>query len=215
MIRNYIFDFGNVLARFSPEEMTSAYISDPETVKAVSAVVFDRLYWAELDRGTITDEEVKLGFCSRLPESVHKTACQIYDHWFELLPPIDGMQALVADIKRLGGKLFVISDISIGFAEGYHRNPWVRDLFAQFDGLVFSGPIGITKPNPEIFRYLLDRYSLDPQDCIFIDDRLDNVFGAEAVGIRGYRFDGNTQKLRKTLGIPEMEKPVELSAQSC
>ena len=201
MIRNYIFDFGNVLARFSPEEMTSAYIRDPETIKTVSAVVFDRLYWAELDRGTITDEEVKRGFCSRLPESLHESACQIYDHWIELLPPIDGMQKLVADIKKHGGKLFVISDISIGFAEGYHRNPWVRELFAQFDGLVFSGPLGITKPSPEIFQHLLDRYRLIPQECIFIDDRPANIAGAETVGIRGYLFDGNSQKLREALDI--------------
>lgn len=202
MIRNYIFDFGNVLARFSPEEMTAAYFSDPETIRTVSAAVFDRLYWNKMDKGTITDEEVKQGFCSRLPEQLQESACQLYDHWFELLPPIDGMQDLVADIKNHGGKLFVISDISIGFAEGYHRNPWVRELFAQFDGLVFSGPIGITKPNPEIFHHLLDRYSLIPQECIFIDDRPDNVIGAETVGIRGYRFDGDAQKLRNALGIP-------------
>ncbi len=59
MIKNYIFDFGNVLAEFYPDKLTAPHISDEETNKIVREVVFDRLYWDKLDMGTITDEEVK------------------------------------------------------------------------------------------------------------------------------------------------------------
>lgn len=201
MTRNYIFDFGNVLGRFSPEDMTAACVPESDTARIVCQVAFDRLYWDRLDAGTMTDDEVRQAFRSRLSGELYDLACLVYDRWIELLPPIAGMQELAADIKRSGGKLFLLSNISIGFAQGYYRNPWIKALFDIFDGLVFSSTIGHVKPDPVIFRHLLDRYNLEPEECIFIDDRADNIAGGEAMGIKGYLFDGDAQKLRRTLGI--------------
>ncbi len=73
MIKNFIFDFGEVLVKFDTEYMTSRYIKNLDDVKLVEAVVFDRLYWDKLDEGSITDEEVKQGLRSRLPENLRKT----------------------------------------------------------------------------------------------------------------------------------------------
>ena len=58
MIKNLVFDFGNVLVRYEPEYMVSQYVSDPEDKRLLAEVLFDRLYWDALDEGTITDEEV-------------------------------------------------------------------------------------------------------------------------------------------------------------
>jgi len=201
MIKNYIFDFGNVLARFDTDALTAVTVKDENDRKIVREVIFDRVYWDRLDAGTITDEEVKEGIRSRLPERLHDAACEAYDRWVDIDIPVKGMPELVADIKKSGGKLFLLSNISIGFAENYHKNPFASELFSYFDGLVFSGPIGITKPNKEIFEYLLNTYSLNANECIFIDDREDNIEGACAVGIKGYLFDGNAEKLRKELNI--------------
>ena len=74
-------------------------------------------------------------------------------------------------------------------------------IICDFDGLVMSGALGITKPTPEIFNYLLKTYDLNPAECIFIDDRADNVEGARAVGMAGYQFDGDAQKLAAFLGV--------------
>ena len=201
MIKNYIFDFGNVLARFDTDALTAVTVKDEKDREIVRNVIFDRLYWDRLDAGTITDEEVKEGFRSQLPERLYGAACEAYDRWIMLDMPVPGMPELVKDIKKNGGKLFLLSNISIGFAENYHKNPFASELFSYFDGLVFSGPLGITKPNKEIFEYLLKTYSLNAEDCIFIDDREDNVEGAVAAGIKGYLFDGNAEKLRKELNI--------------
>lgn len=204
LIKNYIFDFGNVLARFDPEELTAIHIKDEACRKIVSEVVFDRLYWDKLDNGTITDSEVKAMFCKRLPASLHKSACLVYDSWIQLKTPVDGMEKLAADIKAQGGKLYLLSNISIGFAEGYHTNVWVNELFSLFDGLVFSAPIGIVKPDRKIFEYLLNRYGLKAEECVFIDDSPKNISGAEKVGIKGYLFDGDAEKLRKELDITDV-----------
>ena len=205
MIQNIIFDFGNVLARFSPEEMTAAYIQDPEDIRIACEVIFDRLYWDRLDDGTITDEEVIAGICSRLPARLHGDACRVYREWIELLPPIPGMQELVRDIRAAGRKLYLLSNISIGFAENYSSNPWVGELFSLFDGLVFSAPLGITKPHREIFGHLLQHHGLRAEDCIFIDDSPRNIAGCEAAGIRGYLFREDADALRSFLQIPRRD----------
>lgn len=199
MIKNYIFDFGNVLARFSPDELTAVYFKDKNERKIIRDIAFDRLYWDRLDDGTITDREVKNGICSRLPKEYHSKACTVYDRWVENLTPVDGMADLISDIKAKGGRLYLLSNISIGFAESYQNIIWIRELFKLFDGLVFSGPLGLVKPNKKIFEYLLKTYSLNPQECIFIDDSQKNISGGEAAGIKGCLFDGDVLKLRNTL----------------
>ena len=66
MIKNYIFDFGNVLAEFYPEKLAAPYVENAEMRQRVCEVVFDRIYWDRLDEGNATDSEVKAGMCSRL-----------------------------------------------------------------------------------------------------------------------------------------------------
>ena len=201
MFKNYIFDFGKVLVRLNHDKLASLYIDDETGRKAVIEAVFDRLYWDRLDLGTITDEDVKSGFCSRLPKELHEGACSVYDNCIYHQRPIEEMRKLLSDIKRQGGKLYLLSNISRGFAENYHKNPVLEDLFSTFDGLVFSGPLGIAKPDIRIFEHLLDTYQLKPEESIFIDDLPQNVEGAQKVGISGYVFDGDADRLRDYLKI--------------
>ena len=203
MIKNYIFDFGNVLARFDPDELTAVHVGDANTRKTVSDVVFDRLYWDRLDDGSITDEEVKSGICSRLPSELHECACRVYEDWIISMPTIKGMDKVVADIKARGGKLYLLSNISIGFAETYTANPAVKDVLDLFDGLVFSGPIGLAKPHRAIYEHLLSRFQLTADECLFIDDNAGNIAAAKEVGIHGYLFNGDVDALRKSLFLEE------------
>ena len=201
MIKNYIFDFGKVLVHFDPDYMTAACVEDPEAAAQISPVVFDRLYWDPLDWGGITDDEIKAACHVRLPEHLHSLADEVYDRWMEHLPFIPGMPELVRDIKAAGGKLFLLSNISISIAENWHKVPQLKTFFTQFDGLVFSGPLGIIKPSPEIFRHVLDTYGLKAEESIFIDDNIANIRGAEAVGIPTYHFDADAAKLRSYFGL--------------
>ena len=198
-MKNCIFDFGQVLVRFDPDYMTSFYIEDEADRALAREVIFDRLYWDRLDEGSITDEEVKAGIISRLPERLQAPATAAYDGWIEHLPEIEGMVALLDDLKAEGVKLYLLSNISKGFAENYKKVPAVENILSRFDGLVFSGPIGIVKPGREIFCHLLDRFGLSGEDCIFIDDNEKNIKGCAAAGIEGYLFDGDASALRKYL----------------
>lgn len=201
MIKNYVFDLGQVLAVFDPAALTAACVDDSETADLIRRTVFDRLYWDGLDAGTMTDEEARAGFCSRLPAHLHGTACRVYDTWVEHMAPIDGMQELVRDIKKQGGRLYLLSNTGVSFAEGWHRNPWLNRLLPLFDGMVVSGVVKLVKPDRKIFEHLLSRYELKAEETVFVDDNAKNIASCEALGIGGYLFDGDAQKLRQWLKL--------------
>lgn len=201
MIKNYIFDFGNVLAEFYPEKLTKPFVEDEKLRKEISEIAFDRLYWDKLDDGSITDEEVKEGILSRTDETTGKLACRVYDNWINSLTPVPYMEKLICDIRKTDKKLYLLSNISIGFAEKYGEVKWIKELLACFDGLLFSGPLGKVKPKKEIFEHLLREFNLKADECLFIDDSEKNILGAEKAGIKGYLFDGDAEKLRDYLGL--------------
>ncbi len=199
MKNNIIFDFGKVLVEFSPEYMTKQYVSDQDDARLIADAVFDRKYWDPLDDGSITDSEVIDGFCEQLPSHLHEVAAKVYKNWAYNLPFIDGMPELVKKLKESEKKIFLLSNISIGFAEDYKNIAPINELFSLFDGLVFSGPLGIVKPDKEIFCHLLNTYNLNADDCIFIDDSEKNINGAVNAGIEGYLFDRDVEKLAEYL----------------
>lgn len=197
--KHVIFDFGQVLVRFVPAQLTAVYVTDPADRAEVEQAVFAREYWDKLDAGAITDDEVKHLFCAQLPARLHAVACRVFDGWIENLPPIDGVVAQVKALKARGVRLYLLSNISCRFASEWPHIPTLKELFSLFDGLVFSGPLGLVKPHPPIFAHLLNTYGLAAADCVFVDDNPDNIAGARAVGIDGYLFDGDVDALAQKL----------------
>lgn len=194
-MKNYIFDLGMVLFNFDTKYMTSLYTENEEDCVLLESVVFDRLYWDRLDRGEIGDSEVIGAIRQRVPERLADTAEKIYNNWVENLTPIPGMAKILEIVKNKGGRLYLLSNISIGFAEKYRNVPAVCKVLSQFDGLVFSGPIHMAKPDHEIFRFLLDKYQLSPEETLFTDDNPKNIEAAQQLNLHTFLFDGDSNKL--------------------
>ena len=196
MIRNVVFDFGQVLIHFDPKYMVERYVTDPDDSALLQQVVFDRLYWGPLDRGDISDEEV-LRLCrQRLPERLHDVAKTIYDNWIYNLPEIDGMRELVQQLKEEGKvHLYVLSNISTYFSSHATEIP----ILELFERCVFSAEHRVVKPEREIYDVLCQECHIRPEETVFIDDSSINIAGAEQYGIHGYLFDGDVPKLRRYL----------------
>ena len=192
MIKNVVFDFGQVMVHFRPRWMVEQYVSCEADVQLLTEVVFDRLYWDRLDAGTITDEEVLDGCRGRLPMRLWKTAEEIYGHWMDNIPEIEGVSALVHELMKNGVPVFLLSNISKGFAERAGEFPMLR----VFDKMVFSAVCGMVKPDRAIFQHLCETCEIVSEETIFIDDSQKNIDGAKAYGIHGYLFDGNVEKLQ-------------------
>lgn len=195
MFRNIVFDFGQVLVRFDPAAMVAQDVKDEADRALVTNVLFDRKLWDRLDAGTITDEEVLAAARAALPARLHAAAERIYRDWPYRLPEIEGMRALLRDLKARGKRVFVLSNISKYFAAHTDGSP----ILAETDGCVFSSLCGFVKPDPAIFAYICEKHGLLPRETVFVDDNAANVAGGRAFGLQTYLFDGDAAHLRETL----------------
>ena len=195
MIKNVIFDFGKVLVDFEPTYMTSRYIDNIEDIKLVADVLFDRLYGDRLDAGTISDSEVISESQKRLPTRLHKAVFDIYNNWMYNLPEICGMRELLQKLSDKGVRLFLLSNISEGFAKKSSE----FSILSYFERCFFSAVCGLTKPSAEIFNHLLNECGIKANEALFIDDSEKNINGAKSVGISTYLFDGDSKKLESFL----------------
>ena len=192
MIKNIIFDFGQVLVHFNPYYMASRYAASESDARLLSEVVFDRLYWDKLDDGTISDEEVVRLSCERLPERLHAAAHKTYYNWIYNIPPVEGMWELVRNIKKEGKyRLFLLSNISDYFTAHADEIAITKD----FELCIYSASVGAVKPDKKIFDLLCKSAGILPEECLFIDDSQRNIDGAKKFGIKGYLFDGSASKL--------------------
>ena len=71
----------------------------------------------------------------------------------------------------------------------------------KFSGTVFSAPLKMAKPDPEIYRYLFETFSLKPEETFFIDDLEENVEAGRSLGMDGIVFKGDTREVKTALGI--------------
>ncbi len=194
MIKNVVFDYGNVMIHFDPEYMVGRYVSDEADKKLLCDVLFDRLYWDRLDDGSIEDEEIMEAVKLRIPQRLHDVSREIYYNWIYNMPEMEGMNDLVSHVKNeLSARVFLLSNISRYFAEHAHEMTELE----PFEKCFFSAVIGRVKPNRDIFEYLCDECRILPEETLFIDDNEKNIKAAESYGIKGYLFDGDSRKLRE------------------
>lgn len=106
----------------------------------------------------------------------------------------DEMWALAETFRQAGGRLAMLSN---GVPEIVARIRADRDLAALFDAQVISFEVGLAKPEPEIYRVVLDRLGTPPAASLFVDDRLENIETARELGIRTAHFAGNVDDVRR------------------
>ena len=184
MIRNIIFDFGSVLVDWNPERLYGPYFNDDAKMRYFLTEICPHAWNAQADAGRctaeITEERVAVH-----PEW-EKEIRMYFGQWIKMMgEQIPGMQELVEELKNRGYRLYGLTNWS---AETF---PLVKDnypVFRLLDGIVVSGEEKIAKPDPGIFRILLQRYGLKPEECLFIDDNPGNVSTGESLGIRGLVF---------------------------
>ncbi len=120
---------------------------------------------------------------------------------------IPGMDALVAELDEAGVPLFSITNFSGEFFPGFRAK--YPALFGRFRQILVSGDEKLVKPDAAIYRLALDRFGIAAEDAVFVDDRADNVAGAEPVGMTGLVFT-DAVALRgslRALGLPLSPSP--------
>lgn len=196
MIKNIIFDMGQVLIYFSPELYIKRLGVPEEDCGLLLREVFRRMEWVQLDHGTITEAEAVESICRRVPSRLHKAVEElVFRWWARPLNPVPGMKELIAEIKSKGCGIYLLSNANIQQCKYHDQIPGTE----YFDGRIVSAECKLLKPQKEIYQLLLDTYGLQARECLFIDDSPLNVEGAYCAGIRGIVFDDDIPRLRREL----------------
>lgn len=185
MIKNIIFDLGNVLIKYTPENFLEKNIKKEKQEKFIETV-FKSKEWLELDRGTLSYEDAIEKFAEIIPEERENLEKLFKNNIMDCLVPIEENIQVLKKLKEKGYNLFVLSNFHRPAFEQI-QNDW--EFFNEFDGGVISCYCHFLKPNPRIYELLLAKYGLTPEETLFIDDTKVNVEGAEKIGITGIHLD--------------------------
>ncbi|MFW9773964.1 MAG: HAD family hydrolase [Candidatus Thorarchaeota archaeon] len=196
MIKNIIFDLGNVLLNFRPERFLKKYTEDEKRINKFVSIITGSETWQKLDQGSISMESARVHFSSQYPEEAELIEI-FFEHWMEILTPISKNVDLLEILKSNGYKIYVLSNF-INEAYDFIRQRY--SFLNLFDGIVISGKIKVIKPEIGIFLHLLQKYNLNPEECLFVDDIELFVSQASALGIKTIHYLPDTDlvsELRK------------------
>ena len=195
MIKNILFDMGNVLIRFDRKAFLDRLDISEEDKQLLLREVFLSVEWVQMDRGTLCEETAEPLMCQRLPEHLHSAVHSLVSLWDDPMLPIAGMAELVEELKDNGYGIYLLSNASVRQHEYWPKIPG----WQSFDGKIISADEKVMKPHPDYYLRALDRFKLIPGECVFIDDVPANIEGAMYCGIPGIVFHGDVQLLRKQL----------------
>lgn len=195
MIKNIVFDMGMVLLRFEPALFIERVGAAEEDKALLLREVYQSLEWARMDRGSMTESEAAESICRRLPARLHETVHELVDRWDRPILPIEGMEQLIAELKDKGYGIYLLSNASRRQHEYWPRVPVSR----CFDGTLISADVGLVKPQPEIYRLLCETFSLEADECVFVDDAIINAEAAFLCGMHPIVFHNDVFELREKL----------------
>ncbi len=180
MIRNIVFDIGEILLSYRWTYALEMSGLSEEEGNRVGRLIFADPLWYELDAGNVMLAEAKQQYQEKYPNDARAIGFFL-DHP-EMMPlDREKVWAYLPKLKEAGYGLYVLSNYSKELFDMHVRHaPFWKDI----DGGVISYEVHVCKPVDRIYKILLDKYDLDPAECIFYDDRPENVEGAIACGLQ-------------------------------
>lgn len=183
-MKNIVFDFGGVLVDWNPHYLYDKYFGSREKAEWFLNNICLYSWNLQMDGGKPFAEGVA-ELQAEHPE--WSEAITIYHtRWIEMMNgEIEGMVSVIRRLKMAGYGVYGLTNWS---AETF---PMVRDtypVFQEFDGIVVSGEEHLLKPDAAIYKCLLERYALQAEESLFVDDNADNVAGARNVGMKAIQF---------------------------
>ncbi len=187
-MKNVIFDLGAVMFEWNPHKIAARFTNNPQLQQKIRDEVFFHADWMAFDCAHITEQQAIARASERTELSLAETQ-RLFDLVRESLVLIEPTHALLKRVKQNNMRAYCLSNISPElFAHLADRH----DLFELFDGIVTSGQEKTGKPDKRIFEILLERYQLEPQYSLFIDDSPHNTATAQSLGLRTVTFKGST-----------------------
>jgi HAD superfamily hydrolase (TIGR01509 family) len=185
-IRNVIFDMGGVLLQWDPPTFIANAFPDAERQALIRREVFEHADWHEFDRGAITEAQAIEYFGKRTGLSADDMR-RLLRTANESLQPVPGTLQLLEELAVAGVHLYLLSNMPVSTYEFLIKR---HEFFRHFKELVISGAILMIKPEPAIYKHLVEKTGIVPAESVFIDDLLKNVIAARECGLHAIQFRG-------------------------
>lgn len=198
MIRNIVFDLGNVLLSFRPSEYLQKKDYAPEIRDVILRDIFGSQEWLMIDNGDLTTVEA-IDIISQRSSLKREEIALIFNKRTDIMFPLETNIRLLPELRKRGFKLYYLSNFpSDIFDEVKNEYPFFR----YFDGGLISAEVKYSKPDIRIFQILFEKYGLIPEESFYIDDIETNVRVAEFLGMKGlvtFGSDDISEKLFEML----------------
>lgn len=184
-----VFDFGNVLLQWQPEQLFQRFFADAVATEAFMDEIGFAAWHLEQDRGRSFADAVAER-TEKFPQYAEILAGYSagYDH--AIAGAIAGSVAILEKLKQANYPLYGLSNFPTEkFPLAYAKYPF----FKWFDEIVISGEVGLVKPDPAIFHLLLAKIQRTAQECVFIDDVSANIASAQQLGFTAIQFHSPDQ----------------------
>jgi glucose-1-phosphatase len=189
MIRNIVFDLGNVLISFVPSEYLKKKNYPSNIRNTIINDIFKSEEWKKLDNGDITITEAIDSIAAKSALKREEIAL-VFNFRIDLMFPLDDNVRLLPELKKQGFRVYYLSNFHLDSFE-IVKNDYF--FFRYFDGGVISAEIKLSKPDIRIYTYFLEKYSLKPEECLYVDDIEENINSAESAGMQTYLTYGSTK----------------------
>ena len=185
MIKNILFDCSDTILYFEAvKELAKRLDGDMERASHIHKTTYSCAAFRRYGTGTMTYDEAKPQALAALDECDKAAGEEFLETRMLYYREIEGMFALIEKLKRKGYGLYIVSDFP-----DYFEYIWEKfDIFRLFDGRAVSFEEHAGKTNGMLFEAVIKKYDLDPTECVFVDDTLNNVLMADTYGMKGIRF---------------------------
>ena len=192
-IKNFVFDFGNVLLKWDVDDIIKYYTDNEKDQNELKEVIFQSEEWVLLDKGTLSYEDAKKRLKAKISNHLISMVDEVLDTWHEKMPINYEICDLIKKLKKNNYKVYALSNTHITVYDYVIK----LEIGKYFDGYIISAIEKMLKPNKEIYNRLLEKYNLNPEECLFIDDSEKNVLAAEECGLHGFVYDMNKTKIEE------------------
>lgn len=188
MIKNVIFDIGNVLMRFDYKTYIKELLGDDRVIEKVNNAIWRTGYWNDLDRGEPTEK--MFGLMLDAEPDCKAEITLAFENVGQCCHRMEYAISWIKELKSRGYKVLYLSNYA---TNTMNAAPHVLDFIPYMDGGVFSCDIKAVKPDPVIYQTICEKYDLVPEECVFLDDFVDNVEAARAFGMNAIHFESYEQ----------------------
>lgn len=200
-INTVIFDIGGVMVGLGRLHFFEQFGYSPQMCERLLSSTMKSPHWKELDRGVLTDEEVIDRFVKDAPEletEIRRSMENVHGIVYRLETSIPWIE----ELRESGRRVLYLSNYSMKVA---NDNEDAMDFLSHMDGGLLSCDYKVIKPDPAFYMILIEKYGLEPSECVFLDDLEDNLAAARSLGIHTILVKDHEQAAADLKALLKME----------